>query len=313
MKRIFMFVLPMLLAGCGTLPQPFLGRPGKEGARLAVPPPPVLMVPSPQNAMLSDNAATLYAQDLANALIKQNVPSIAHPAAPYAWRLKVAATLLDTMVTPEFAIVGPNRKTYGHATGTPVPAVDWTNGDRSLLKASAFGIAPELAKKLAAINAAIQQSNPQSLANRPPQVRVKGVSGAPGDGNHSLALDVTRDLPKLGVVIVGTKDDADFVVDGAVKVSPNPKHGTGAPSDLVELVWTVRTQAGQFIGKVTQLHDLKPNDMTPYWGDVAAAAAQQAALGIRQVISNATPKPAAPASANKSVPGHTRPAQRPEG
>lgn len=313
MKRIFMIALPLLLVGCGTLPQPFLGRPGKEGARLAVPPPPVLMVPSPRHAMLGDNAAALYAQDLANALIKQNVPSIAHPAASYAWRLKVTATLSGHMITPEFAIVGPNRKTYGHATGMPVPAGGWANGDRRLLKASAFGIAPELAKRLAAINAAIQQSNPQSLANRPPHVRVKGVSSAPGDGDHSLALDVSRNLSKLGVVVVSTKDDADFVVDGVVKVTPNPKDWTGAPSDLVELVWTVKTQAGQFIGKVTQLHDLKPSEMTPYWGDVAAAAAKQAALGIRQVISNATPKPEASTATEKLLPAHARPVQQPEG
>jgi hypothetical protein len=41
---------------------------------------------------------------------------------------------------------------------------------------------------------------------------------------------------------------------------------------------------------VTQIHDLDPADITPYWGDVAAAAAQEAAGGIQQVVSNAVLK-----------------------
>jgi hypothetical protein len=40
------------------------------------------------------------------------------------------------------------------------------------------------------------------------------------------------------------------------------------------------------IGQVTQLHDLNLADITPYWGDVAAAAAQEGATGIQQVIQN---------------------------
>lgn len=292
MKRAFLIVLPALLAGCGTLPQPFLGRPGREGALLAVPPPPALIVPAPRAAMLSNNAATLFAQDLANALVKQDVPSIAHRAKSYEWQLNVTAKLTGQMITPEFEIVGPNMKIYGHAYGIAVPADAWANGDSAVLKASALEIAPKLAKQLATINALVQQSNPQSLANRPPHVHLTGVIGAPGDGDHSLALDIARDLPKLGLVTVAARDDADFVVIGTVSVTPNRKAAGRAPSDLVELTWTVRNRAGQFVGKVTQLHDLKPSEMAPYWGDVAAAAAEQAAIGIRQVIANATPKPA---------------------
>lgn len=310
MKRVLAIALPLLLAGCGTLPQPFLGRPGKEGARLSVPPPPVLMIPVPQNAMLGDDAAKLYAQDLATALVKQDVPSIARPAGSYDWRLKTTAKLSGDMVTPEFAIVGPDRKTYGHTTGMAVQAATWANGDPNVLKTSAVAAAPHLAKQLAAINAAIQQSNPQSLENRPPRVLLMGVVGAPGDGDHSLALDLSRDLPKLGIIMVKHKNDADFLINGTVKVTPNAKTTAGSPSDLVELTWTVRTQTDRFIGKVSQLHDLKPSDMSPYWGDVAAAAAQQAALGLKQVITNATPKPAAAA---KSDQAHAKPAKPPAG
>lgn len=288
MKRRLALAVPLMLAGCGTLPQPFLGKPGAVGAKLAVPPPPVLIVPPPEDAMLGNQGARLYAKDIAAALVKQDVPSIARPARPYDWQLDATTSINGQMVTPHFKVIGPNKKVYGRSSGTDVPASAWANGDPAVLKAAAEDAAPALAKQLSAINASIQQSNPLSLENRPARVFLSGVTGAPGDGDHALALDVKRDLPKLGIVIVDKAADADFLVGGAVKVKPN---GKPAKTDTVELEWTVKTRDGQFIGKVSQLHDLQPSEMTPYWGDVAAAAAQQAALGLKQVITNGTPKP----------------------
>lgn len=308
MTRLLAFAVLLMLASCGTLPQPFLGRPGAEGARLAVPPPPVLMVPSPRNALLGDKAAKLYAKDMAQALVKQDVPSIARSPGTYDWRLETTAKISGSEIIPEFAIIGPNKKTYGNVIGTPVEAAAWANGDSEALQTSAAAAASTLAKQLAAINAAVQQSNPQSLENRPPRVLFIAVTGAPGDGDHALALDLKRDLPALGIVMVERKDDADFVVAGTVKVSPNAGAPTDQPSDIVELAWTVKSQSGRFIGKVSQLHDLKPSEMAPYWGDIAAAAAKQAALGIKQVITNATPKSASAVSASASV-GPSAPAK----
>lgn len=285
MRLRWALILPLALSACGTLPQPFLGRPGREGALLAVPPPPMLIVPPPANAMLGNRASALYADDLARALVARNVPSIARPAAKDEWRLAAKAGLAGSEVEPRFSIIGPDGKTYGKAEGAPVAAADWAMGSPGVLQASAEAAAPALARELASINAAVQQSNPDSLENRPPRVVLEGVTGAPGDGDHSLALDVRRDLPRLGVMLVDSRRDADFTLTGIVKATPQPQG-----SDMVELDWLIRDQAGRFIGKVSQLHELKPADMTPYWGDVAVAAAQQASAGIKQVIANATPK-----------------------
>ncbi|MGC8527674.1 hypothetical protein, partial [Acidiphilium sp.] len=290
MRRRLLVALPLLLAGCGTLPQPLLGKPGAMGARLAVPPPPVLIVPPPPDALLGNRAADAYAHDLAKALVDRNVPSIVRPARPYDWQLEATARTANATVIPGFRIIGPGHKEYGHLTGAEVSGAAWAAGDPATLRQAADAAAPGLVKQLSAINAAVQQSNPASLENRPPRVRLIRVTGAPGDGNHALKLDVSRDLPKLGVVMVDHTADADFLIDGVVKVSPANKDGKPGGSDLVELDWTVRNRRGGFIGKVSQLHDLKPSEMTPYWGDVAAAAASQAALGLRQVIRNATLK-----------------------
>ncbi|SIR04526.1 MULTISPECIES: hypothetical protein [Acidiphilium] len=290
MNRYLFLLVPALLVGCGTLPQPFLGRPGREGAVLSVPPPPVLIIPPPHDALLGNSASHLYANDLAKALVAEDVPSIMRPAGKFDWRLIARAKLSGDQVIPTFTIMGPTGKVYGQSTGAAVSGQAWSDGNAATLNAAATSAAPDLAQQLGTINASVQQSNPRSLENRPARALLAQVSGAPGDGDHALALDVRRDLAQLGVVLVEHKQDADFIISGVVKVSPSPHQSAVSESDIVELDWLVHSQSGAFIGKVSQLHDLAPAQVAPYWGDVAVAAAQQAALGIKQVIVNAIPK-----------------------
>lgn len=302
MKRFVAILIPALLAGCGSLPQPFLGRPGPEGGILSIPPPPVLIIPPPLDAMLGHTAANRFAGDLAKALVAQDVPSLARHAAEFDWRLIAVADVSASQVIPAFFIIGPNGKTYGHAIGAPVPAQAWADGDPATLETTAVKAAPDLARQLAAINASVQQSNPLSLENRPSRVKLGNVTGAPGDGDHALALDLKRSLGQLGIIMVRKKTDSDFTVSGVVRILPATLPKPAATSNVVELDWIIRGQNGQFIGKVSQLHNLMPAQIAPYWGDVAVAAAQQAALGIKQVIVNAIPKRAA---------SHLAPASRP--
>ena len=85
---------------------------------------------------------------------------------------------------------------------------------------------------------------------------------------------------------------ANFTVTCAVKSKPD-----AGGQVLVELDWVVRDGNGRVAGQVTQIHDLNPADITPYWGDVAATASD-AASGIQQVVSNAVlKKMAKPATA----------------
>lgn len=281
MKR-FILLLPLVLAACGTLPQPFYGNPGSpEAARLAEPPAPVLMVPTPQTALLDDKAAALYARDLATQLANNDVPSIAAPPAKGEWQIGISASLAGANVAPAYAVIGPDGKDYGHQTGALVPASAWANGDPAALNQAAITDAAALTKLMTVINARIQQSNPDSLENRTPRIFVGTVSGAPGDGDVTLPLNLTRDLPGPDLTVVQNAAQADFIVTGTIK-------STAAPQGQlqVELDWVVRDRNNRVAGQVTQLHDLAPEDIEPYWGDVAAAAASEAAQGIGTVVQN---------------------------
>ena len=281
--RKFLLLAALLLTSCGTLPEPFYGYPGAEGARLATPPPPVLIIPPPGGALLTDDAAGLYASDLAAALVNLDVPSIAKPAEKTDWRLTTTASLNGNNVIPAYAITGPDGKSYGSQTGHPVAAEDWSNGNPQALAAAANADAPALTKLLTNVNAAVQQSNPESLENRPARLYLGAVAGAPTDGDNALALDLTRDLPGIDTVMVDNPIQADFVITGAVKPQPDANNQI-----LVQLTWTIRDSNNRVIGDVTQLHDLSPSDITPHWGDVAAAAASEAASGIQEAVTNAT-------------------------
>jgi hypothetical protein len=291
MKRLAL-ILPLVLAGCGTLPEPFYGNPGPEGARLALPPAPVLMVPPPSGALLDGKAGALYARDLAAELANYDVPSVVGPAAKTGWRLGISAKQTGGSVIPSYVIAGPNGKVYGQQLGAPVPAQGWASGDAATLQAAAAADAPALSKALAVINAQIQQSNPKSLENRTPRVFLGAVTGALGDGDTALQMNLARDLAGPDLEVVANPAQADFTVTGTVKSKPDNNGQL-----LVELDWVVRDANHRIAGQVTQMHDLAASDMQPYWGDVAAAAAAEAANGLQTVVQNAVLKKAkAPAS-----------------
>lgn len=283
MKFFFPFLLAVFLSGCGTLPEPFYGDPGVEGAKLATPPAPVLIIPTPDNAMLADDSAKLYASDLAGALANLDVPSIAGVVQKTDWRVTTTARLSGASVIPHYTIAGPDGKIYGGVDGAPVGGEKWGDGDPAALSQAAAADALTLTKLLEQVNAQVQQSNPRSLENRPPVVFFSGVTGAPGDGDNALALNMNRDLPGLGVQQTSVAAQADYTVNGVVKTKPDE-----GGQMLVEIDWVVRDSYHRIIGQVTQLHDLNPADITPYWGDVAAAAAAEGAGGIHTVIVNNT-------------------------
>ena len=273
----------LLLAACGDLPQPFLGRPGATALRLAQPPPSRLAIPLPTASLLTDNAAEAWSTALADALVAGELPAGAHPVGRGDWSLVLSAELQDGAVVPTYTVMDPSGHPQGASQGPPVPARDWAAGQPATLKAAADAEVPKVIALLNGIEARREMSDPHSLLNRPPVIYFKGVTGAPGDGNTSLTRQMTTKLPNLGDVVQDTAKGADFTVEGQVKTAPGAGNTT-----RVEIQWIVTDAKGEENGRVVQLNEVPPHTLDQFWGEVAVVVANEASSGVHEVVTNAT-------------------------
>ena len=276
---LLMLALLLPLAGCGELPEPFLGNPGAAALRLRQPPEPRLAVPPPATALLSDGAAKTFAVTLARALRTQEVPAFALTPVATDWRLVVAATDRGPEVIPRYTVLNPQGQPQGSITGAPVPAAAWAAAAPATLQAAATAAAPPLAHLLTGVEVALMRANPNSLYNRPARVEVAGVTGAPGDGGKSLTHAMRSALKAVGETVQAKPAGADFVVRGQVHMVPLPND-----KQRVEIQWIVDTAAGAEGGRVIQLNVVPAGSLDHDWGAVATAVTQQAAGGVREVI-----------------------------
>ncbi len=282
MMRAAFALLPVLaLAACGDLPQPFAGRPGATALRLANPPPVRLVVPAPSAALLPAPQANALAHDLSDALVAQELPAFNGTPQPGDWQIRVSAELAAGTVTPRFELLDAGLRPKGEIHGSPVAASAWAGGDPATLQQAAANAAPQITALLRSVDAAIKQSDPNSLYNRPARIFLAGVEGAPGNGNMSLARQMRIKLPDTGDMIVAYAESADFTVRGVVRITDLAGH-----QQQVEIHWLVYDRAGHEAGDVAQGHDVAQGALDHMWGDVAEAVASEAAGGVHDVITN---------------------------
>ena len=292
-RRLAALLLTLLLSACGSLPQPFFGRPGSLAARLSQPPPSRLSVPTPSESLLPTQAADTWASATADALLAEDVPAAAVPARRRGdWALLLSAEVRGREVVPTYTVQNPAGESQGFSEGAAVPTADWASGRPEVLKAAATQAAPGIASLMQRIEAARQLSDPNSLRNRPARVHFTGVTGAPGDGNTSLAAQMRTRLAGVGLVVQDTATGADFILRGEVKTAP----GSGTTT-RIELQWVVAAAtaattsvtdaAAAERGRVVQLNEVPARSLDRFWGDVAVVVATEAAGGVRDVIINA--------------------------
>ena len=245
--RALALLLAALLGACGDLPRPFAGNPGATARRLAQPPPARLAVPPPTAALLPDDAAAALADGLAAELQSREVPAVAEAPREGDWRLITRAEQRGTEVVPFFTVQNPAGEEKGAAQGAAVPGAAWAEGQPATMRHVAEAAAPGIAALLTQIEAARRQSDPTSLVNRPIRVFFKGVHGAPGDGDRSLARQLRVQLPGLGPVLQDTEAGADFVLEGRVDTARS-----GSDTMRVEIEWRVADAQGREAGKVVQ-------------------------------------------------------------
>jgi hypothetical protein len=106
------------------------------------------------------------------------------------------------------------------------------------------------------------------------------VTGAPGDGNTSLAAAMRRELEEKGVQVSEAGQSA-YRVGADVKIKP-PKDGMQA----ISINWTVNDPKGAEVAKITQNNEVPAGYLDKSWGQSAEDAAKAASVQIKQVIAD---------------------------
>ena len=292
--RLAVLALAALLPACGDLPQPFRGNPGGQAGALAAPPAYRLAIPAPAEALLTGTQAQGFAEALSTALLAAEVPAAADDPLPLDWRLAVEARLQGNAVVPRYRLTDPDGRPQGEAEGNRIPARDWSEASPEVLRRAARDAAPRIADLLLRAEAARKGTDPAALAvTGPPRIFVPSVRGAPGDGNQALTARLREALGQQGMVVQDIAQGARFAVTGQVTVADQPQTRT----QRIEILWTVSRQDGEDLGRVLQLNEVPAGVLQRFWGDVAFAAATEAAGGVRTVVSNAGGFPAQPGAA----------------
>jgi hypothetical protein len=104
------------------------------------------------------------------------------------------------------------------------------------------------------------------------------VSGAPGDGNESLAAAMRQELRALNVP-ESAPGRGGYQVGGKVALT-SPKDG----KQNVKIDWHVCDSANMFVATVHQSNDIGAGSLDNAWGQTATYAAQAAAAKINDVI-----------------------------
>jgi hypothetical protein len=285
-------LVALFMAGCGDLPEPFLGNPGATAKRLAVPEAGMIAVPPPSDALLPSQASTDFADLLALSLQKAEVPALARAPRKTDWRVGITAERRGDQVVPRYAILDAAGHEQGALDGSALAAPGWIAGAPWALGQAAQDAVPKILALMKSIRATRDRADPNSLVNRVAKLYVPEVTGAPGDGNVSLTRLIRTGLAEYGPLIQVTPEGADFTVKGEVTITP-PAKG----QQRVEVVWTVTRPSGVLSGKVSQLNSVPAGTLDGYWGDVAAAVAREASNGVDTVverfIGRDPPKPAA--------------------
>lgn len=292
--RLAVLALAALLPACGDLPQPFRGNPGGQAGALAAPPAYRLAIPTPAEALLTGAQAQGFAEALSTALLATEVPAAADEPLPLDWRLAVEARLQGNAVVPRYRLTDPDGRPQGEAEGNRIPARDWSEANPEVLRRAARDAAPRIADLLLRAEAARKGMDPAALAvTGPPRIFVPSVRGAPGDGNQALTARLREALGQQGMVVQDIAQGARFAVTGQVTVADQPQTRT----QRIEILWTVSRQDGEDLGRVLQLNEVPAGVLQRFWGDVAFAAATEAAGGVRTVVSNAGGFPTQPGAA----------------
>ncbi|WP_256138222.1 hypothetical protein [Komagataeibacter swingsii] len=286
-----------MLGGCVSVPQPF-----RHGTQVAQAPTARLAVPVSTASGTDQAGAQGWQRAMVNALLAQSVPAMGQPVRPGDWWLKMTADARNGAIVPTYAVITPKGEERGHMDGVPVPVQQWQAVDGQAVTRAAQDAAPGVAELLTGIQAAQMQKDPNSLKNRPAHVYFAGVQGAPGDGDRALARAFIAAFPDAHEDIRHTATGADYTVRCTVVLNDAVTTTSTTKQQHIVLTWQVLDAQGREAGAATQIHDIAAHSLDAKWGDVAVAAADEAAGAARQIITRYSGRANVPLAADGVLP-----------
>ncbi|MCF3636552.1 hypothetical protein LU298_08550 [Komagataeibacter intermedius] len=289
-----------MLGGCVDVPHPF-----RHGTTTAEAPAARLAVPVSTASGTDSAGAQGWQHAMVDALLAQSVPAMGQPVRTGDWWLKMTADARNGVIVPTYAVMTPKGEERGHMDGAPVPSARWQAVDGQAIARSAQEAAPGVAELLTGIQAAQMQKDPNSLKNRPAHVYFAGVQGAPGDGDRALARAFVAAFPDAHEDIRHTATGADYTVRCTVVLNDAVTTTSTTKQQHIVLTWQVLDAQGKEAGAATQIHDIAAHSLDAKWGDVAIAAADEAAGAARQIITRYSGRTNVPLAADGVLPARS--------
>jgi hypothetical protein len=286
LRRFGGLAVAAFVAACQPLPHPFADdRPPK--ALLAVPD----SIDVAVGAFEGEPRATAakLGPAIAKELMKHDIPASERTASRSSYRLdgrieETAPLQGKATVTVFWRLRDPGGRIVNERNDkltAPVKEWDEGNGDRVAALAASGG---------GALAALLTDETPKEkpvAAGGSGRVRVavRKISGAPGDGDESLAMSMTTVLKRHDLDIVDDKTGKpDLAVDADVKVE-SAKNG----QQHVKIVWRLSRAAGGEVGTVAQENDIPRGRLDGPWGDIAYSVAIAAEGGLVELVDRGAP------------------------
>ena len=245
--RRFLLLILIALGSCQPLPHPFAEDHPPPFSSILSPPDSVGILVGPVVGAPTESG-TILAEDMAEALRSQDVPASTKVGNRKSYRLHASAESQAeagqrTHVTVNWQLYGADGHLIGNETASGEAAdAQWRSGDKATADALVRNAAPALASR-------VEGDVPVEARVTDPVLAIRGVTGAPGDGERSLTRNIGDALRHAGIALKDKPEAKEnFFLDAKVEIAA-PANG----KQNVKITWLLARADGSPVGQVKQV------------------------------------------------------------
>lgn len=117
------------------------------------------------------------------------------------------------------------------------------------------------------------------VATGVPRLWVDEVTGAPGDGNERLSVEIIRQMQAVELLFARFPGEADYFVTADVDV-----YAIDTQTEIAEIIWRMTDRHGTEIGQIKQQNPIPRGMLHETWGETAVAAANGGLQGVVAIL-----------------------------